>query len=201
MLTGFNPMISREEIERIKQLRDSGAPAPRPADPPEPAAPAYRERINGREQTGLYALGGTNELLENDVKNNLRERLKKLGLWWRFNGLIKQLQGIQQAVQDSAEPEQIRTIQLRSRHIRVYIGMDKISDPEGAYVRIPDLNTVVGAVLQDTCGLCVKDQAEAHKCPLRLALRAMTTVSEREVSPARNGCIYKSMTVSEEWEL
>lgn len=200
--------ITPEEIERVKRLRDSGAvPPPRKPEVKQQAAAAppieparYRERMNGREQAALYSLGGANELLDQNVPDGLKRRLEKLGLWWRFKGLTTQLRGIQETVQDSAEDDQLRTIALRCRHINIYIGMDRVGDPEGTWVRIPDLNTLMAAVLNDTCGLCVKNSAEADHCELRRALRAMTTISSREVSPARNGCIYKSMTIMEEIE-
>lgn len=199
----FPSPISAEEIERVKQLRDSGAVPPArdkaagnhvPKDEPE------RSRLNGREQAGLYSLGGANELLAKNVPDGLMKRLQKLGLWWRFKGLTKQLRNIQLAVQESAEKEQFETINKRCQHISVYVGMDRVGDPEGTWVRIPDLNTVCGAVLSDTCGLCVKTAGEADHCELRRALRAMTTISSREINPARNGCIFKSMTIMEEIE-
>lgn len=199
------PPITAEEIERVKKLRDSGAapPEPHPAlrEGSGRRLDDSRERLNGREQAGLYALGGANELLAVNVPDGLEKRLQKLRLWWRFRGLCKQMRNIQQAVQDSAEEAQIRTIKLRCNHISVFVGMDRVGDPDGTWVRIPDLNTVMEAVLEDTCGLCVKTSAEADHCELRKALRAMTTISSREISPARNGCIFKSMTLAEEWEL
>ena len=213
MLNQWKPLISPEEIERVKKLRDAGVlPVSGVKKEPEKKGPSQaqgadhdvrltRERLNGKEQAGLYSLGGANELLAVNVPDGLERRMRKLGLWWRYEGLRKQLQGIQRMIQDSAEKEQIRTINIRCRHISVYVGMDRVGDPEAAYVRIPDLNTVIRSVLSDTCGLCVKNAAEAGKCELRAAMRAMTTISEREVSPARNGCIYKSMTLAEEWEL
>lgn len=195
--------ISPEEIERVKKLRDSGAApaAPKPV-PREIRRPAdeHRERMNGREQAGLYSLGGANELLAQNVPDGLGKRLRKLGLWWRYQGLIRQLRNIQEAVQDTADKDQIRTIALRCRHVNIFVGMDRVGDPDGTWVRIPDLNTLMGAVLNDTCGLCVKTSAEADHCELRRALRAMTTISNREISPARNGCIFKSMTVMEQVE-
>ena len=199
--------ITPEEIERVKRLRDQGAAPPaaqtqQKQDGRAIVPPVQRgERLNGREQAGLYSLGGANELLADNVSTGLERRLKKLGLWWRFKGLASQLQKIQEAVQESAEDAQIKTIALRCRHTSVYVGMDRVGDPDGTWVRIPDLNVLMKAVLSDTCDLCTKDQAEANKCELRQALRAMTTISSREISPARNGCIYKSMTLAEEWEL
>lgn len=209
----FASPISAEEIERVKRLRDSGAaPPPRQKTEHEalrsevlragnPQDDMTRERMNGREQAGLYSLAGANELLEHNVPDGLQRRMQKLGLWWRFSGLTKQLRGIQTAIQESAETDQLLTIFKRCQHVSTYVGMDRVGDPDGTWVRIPDLNTVCEAVLSDTCGLCVKTGAEADHCQLRKALRAMTTISSREVAPARNGCIYKSMTIMEEIEV
>lgn len=221
-MTRLPKMPSPEEIERIKQLRDAGAPAPAPRQREEQrtqglsplkvylAKKAIRdvaqsldrpagERLNGREQQALYALGGANELLFDNVPAGLEGRMRKLRLWWRFKGAAKILANIQEQVQNSAEEAQIRTIRMRSQHLNVHIGMDSVKDPDGTWVRICDLNTVLRYLLEDTCGLCVRDSAEADRCPLRQALRAMTTISDREISRAKNGCIYKSLTLWDEF--
>ena len=212
-------MPSPEEIERIKMLRDAGAPAPAPAPETKKAGlPRYRQRyklpprdeefdrslisrMNGREQAGLLSLGAANALLSENVPDGLEKRIRKLRAWWRYKGAMKTLQRVQDLVEQSAEDDQRLTLSLRVRHLNVHIGMDRVLDPEGTWVRVPDLNTVIGTVLEDHCGLCMLDDAGAQKCELRKALRAMTTISEREVAPAANGCLYKRMNVMDEWEL
>lgn len=219
-MTNAQRLISPEEIERVKKLRDAGA-APPPSPGTERAAKAPRvrlrelrllpprdegfdarqiRRMNGRETAGLLALAACNSLLIENVPAGLEQRMKRMRIWWRFRGAQRQLQRVQDLLEQSCEDEQRLTLAMRVRHLTVHIGMDRVQDPEGMWVRIPDLNTVCRAVLEDTCGLCMKDEAEALACPLRQSLRAMTTLTEDDGGKGRNGCIYKKLNVMEGWE-
>ena len=149
------------------------------------------KRMNGKEQTGLNALCGAKILLEMDAGENLKLRLQRLGLWWRYCGLLSQLKKLELLIEESAEPEQIRTLNKRAQHISVFVGMDKIHDPEATYARIEDLSQVCMAALNDTCGLCAKDEQEARKCPLQKALRSLTTLEDKRMI---NGCMFREYT-------
>lgn len=211
------PLISPEEIERIKKLRAAGAPPPLPADQKTPASVRLREfrrlpprdedfdekqiqRMNGRETSGILALGGCNALLDDNVPAGLKQRMQRMRIWWRYRGAVRQLQRVQDLLEQSCEDDQRMTLAMRVRHLNVHIGMDRVHDPEGMWVRIPDLNIVCQTVLEDTCGLCMKDEKEALACPLRQALRAMTTLTEDAGGKGKNGCIYKKLNVMEGWE-
>ena len=149
------------------------------------------KRMNGKEQTGLNALCGAKILLEMDAGEALKLRLKRLGLWWRWQGLIRQIKSMEVAIEESADPEQIKTLAKRAQHLTVFVGMDKIHDPEATYCRIEDISELAYAVLNDTCGLCVKDEKEARKCPLQKALRSLTTLEDKRMI---NGCMFREYT-------
>jgi hypothetical protein len=97
-------------------------------------------------------------------------------------------------LEESADREQLRTLALRARHLRAYVGYEKAGqDAEGTWFLLDDINTIAYQVLQDTCGLCVKRGAEAQKCPLQKALRSCTTLhDDRQI----DGCVFKPYTDS-----
>ncbi len=157
-------------------------------------------RMNGREMAGLLSMGGANALLRDNVPAGLERRLKRLGLWWRYKGLLTQLENLQATVEESAEDEQRATVALRVRHLNVFVGMDAVKDPNATWIRIPDLNVLCGAVLEDTCGLCTATAAEAHRCAVRAALLSSSTVDRSEFKPGANGCPFGGMNLLGETE-
>lgn len=162
--------------------------------------PDQISRMNGREMAGLFSLGGAVSLLAENVPAGLEKRLRTLGIWWRIRGLTAQLRGIQNLIEESAEDEQRITVRRRCQHLTVYIGMDGIKDPDATYIRIEDLNVIISAVLEDTCGLCEANREEARKCPLRQALRACTTIDKDGFKIGKNGCEFRGMNILDETE-
>lgn len=187
------PMISWKEIERIKKLRDSGAPPP--------AAPEqHGERLTSRELRAIYTMAGAKILLESQDIEPLKKRMTKMRLWWRLRGATKTLHKIFDQVLTSGDAEQARTMWLRAKHMTISVDEDRREDPEGrsTWVHISDLNLLVSVVLDSTCEMCVKDEREAADCPLRRALKSMTTLSSMDVNPGRNGCLFRGLTVMDE---
>ena len=188
--------ITPEEIERVKKLRDSGAA---------PAAPAVLrtgERLNSREVKAMYTMGGARLLMESPEMDGLKKRLQKLRLWWRFRGAVRAVQTCFDRVLDDGEPEQNRAMKLRYRHMIASVHENKREDPEGltTWVHIKDLNLVIRRVLEDTCDMCMLNEEEATACPLRKALKSMTTLSALDTRPGKNGCLFRGLTVMEQIE-
>ena len=194
---GFLPgPITPEEIERVKKLRDSGAVPVRQVQPDD------GERLTSREIKALYTISGAKLLLASDAMDALTRRFKKLKLWWRYRGAVRTLQTCINQVIDSSDREQRRALPLKTVNMIASVHERKREDPQGltTWVYIKDLNLVVRRVLDDTCDLCMLDEEEAAVCPLRKALKAMTTLSTMDVSPGRNGCLFRGMTVMNEVE-
>ena len=194
---GFLPgPITPEEIERVKKLRDSGAVPVRQVQPDD------GERLTSREIKALYTISGAKLLLASDAMDALTRRFKKLKLWWRYRGAVRTLQTCINQVIDSSDREQRRALPLKTVNMIASVHERKREDPQGltTWVYIKDLNLVVRRVLDDTCDMCVLDEEEAAVCPLRKALKAMTTLSTMDVSPGRNGCLFRGMTVMNEVE-
>ena len=194
---GFLPgPITPEEIERVKKLRDSGAVPVRQVQPDD------GERLTSREIKALYTISGAKLLLASDAMDALTRRFKKLKLWWRYRGAVRTLQTCINQVIDSSDREQRRALPLKTVNMIASVHERKREDPQGltTWVYIKDLNLVVRRVLDDTCDMCVLDEEEAAVCPLRKALKAMTTLSTMDVSPGRNGCLFRGMTVMDEVE-
>lgn len=189
--------ITPEEIERVKRLRDSGAVPPPKAKPADDG-----ERLTSREMKALYSISGAKLLLASDAMDALTRRFKKLKIWWRYRGAVRTLQTCIDQVIESSDSEQKRSLPLKSVNMIASVHERKREDPQGltTWVYIKDLNLVVRRVLDDTCDLCVLDEEEAACCPLQKALKAMTTLSTLEVSPGRNGCLFRGMTVMDEIE-
>ena len=194
---GFLPgPITPEEIERVKKLRDSGAVPVRQVQPDD------GERLTSREIKALYTISGAKLLLASDAMDALTRRFKKLKLWWRYRGAVRTLQTCINQVIDSSDREQRRALPLKTVNMIASVHERKREDPQGltTWVYIKDLNLVVRRVLDDTCDLCVLDEEEAACCPLQKALKAMTTLSTLDISPGRNGCLFRGMTVMDEVE-
>ena len=197
MSSGILPgPITPEEIERVKKLRDSGAVPVRQVQPDD------GERLTSREIKALYTISGAKLLLASDAMDALTRRFKKLKLWWRYRGAVRTLQTCINQVIDSSDREQRRALPLKTVNMIASVHERKREDPQGltTWVYIKDLNLVVRRVLDDTCDMCVLDEEEAAVCPLRKALKAMTTLSAMDVSPGRNGCLFRGMTVMNEVE-
>lgn len=194
---GFLPgPITPEEIERVKKLRDSGAVPVRQVQPDD------GERLTSRELKALYTISGAKLLLASDAMEALTRRFKKLKLWWRYRGALRTLQTCINQVIDSSDREQRRALPLKTVNMIASVHERKREDPQGltTWVYIKDLNLVVQRVLEDTCDMCVLDKEEAAVCPLQKSLKAMTTLSTLDVSPGRNGCLFRGMTVMNEVE-
>ena len=152
---------------------------------------AYHDRLRPDEQAAVIKMNGSWLLLD-EAGQEAEVRLKKLGIYWMYKGMLGLLRKICRIMKASAEPEQYKTLVLRCQHLRSYVGYEKAgSDEEGTWFLKDDINLICRTVLEDTCGLCAKKGAEAKHCPLQKALRACTTLpDEREI----DGCMFKPYT-------
>ena len=155
--------------------------------------PPFRERLRGDEQKGLTTLYGC-DLFMQDALRLLGRRMEKMGVLWRYKGLLKQFYNLMHEVQDTAEPEQIASIAARARHTHGYIGIERAADPKDAtYVVVDDLNVLCRTILDDTCGLCTRTGKEAASCPIQKALRGCTTLMRGKCI---DGCMFKEYSDS-----
>ena len=150
--------------------------------------PPFRDRMRGTEMGALMRMEGARSLLT-EAGTEIEYRAKKAKLWWRYRGLVNQLEKLISEIENTCEAEQLETLAVRLTKITANVGVDKAGEVNGAHwFMVDDINEVCHAVLEDTCTLCQKKGAEAKKCPLQRALKSMTTLQDkREI----DGCIFK----------
>lgn len=151
------------------------------------------ERLRAAEHEALIGLNGAKVLIEGAM-GAVEKRARKVKAWGLIRSGLGMLRKGILRLEESADREQLRTLALRARHLRAYVGYEKAGqDAEGTWFLLDDINTIAYQVLQDTCGLCVKRGAEAKKCPLQKALRSCTTLhDDRQI----DGCVFKPYTDS-----
>lgn len=149
----------------------------------------FHERFRAHEQKGLTTMNGC-KMFMRDAGEALEKRMKKMGIWWRYQGLCRQYEQMCYEVELTAEPEQYATLVLRGSTTMAYIGVERVSSSHdgGTYVMTDNLNVICRKVLEDTCSFCQKKGAEAEKCPLQAALKACTTLPD---DTKIDGCMFK----------
>lgn len=152
---------------------------------------SYQDRLRPQEQDAILKMNGAWLLLDESM-GNAEIRLKKLGVYWMYKGMLGCLKKLCRIMEASAEPEQYKTLALRCKNMRSYVTYEKVNNgEEGTWFLTEYINTIAMAALESTCELCTKKGNDARNCPLQKALRACTSLPDDRII---DGCMFKPYT-------
>jgi hypothetical protein len=154
--------------------------------------PPFRERFRGREQSALNSLNGCYRFMA-DCRGDLEKRLGRMGAVERYDKIMADLSTLISEITGTADPDEVATIILRGRKTTAYIGTEKAGQDEaGIWMPLAEINYLLAVLIEDKCGmLCDKKGKDAQTCPIQKALKACTTLMDKQVI---DGCMFRPYT-------
>ncbi len=136
-----------------------------------------RVRLPAQCITALIGLGGAIVLWKQNA-DIMAPTLKKMGLWDKTRCAEGLMRWILDRICRNMCVRQNLAIQENTRDMIISVGVK----PAPRCINVPQdvADELVGAVMRDTCNMCLKDEREAGKCPLRKALDAVPGVVSDE---------------------
>lgn len=147
-------------------------------------------RMNGNEYESLRALFGLCSEWKRAI-NTLERRFKGIDHGWRDARLIETLLfKLLDKVVLTIESDQLKRISkdLKNTHVKVSIGKDATDDPMYTYMPARSLKVLINTAAAAECAFCDKNEGEARKCPLRIAMNSTLAHDLKTVE----GCEYRA---------
>lgn len=148
--------------------------------------------IEGGELSQLQFLHSLYRVLNDD--DSLKKRLGRIGIWWRYKGLVKQLEGVIGRAFATIEPETRRKIEYiwSRQELRVQNSGAPV-DSTGDMLYVP--KTAVIALCkhcqQESCGICMGNHNDRKDCQYRKGLLGMALPDLRREEKKSGKCVGK----------
>ena len=129
--------------------------------------------LRGREATQLSFMWSLYKVLRDD--QSLKSRMASIGLWWRYKGLLKQLENMCRACFNTVPDEAYRRFDaaLQMQDIQVVVRGGAV-DSTGDYMAVPRSAMLdVLSVASKECLLCDGGHQDKKKCLYRKAIKKL----------------------------
>lgn len=130
---------------------------------------------------------------------SLKPRLASIGKWWRWRGIIKQMENIFDEMWMTIEPakrDQINAV-WANQEIQI-VNAGQAVDPTGDYMRIPRKAIIHWGQhgQRESCAMCMGNHADRKDCLFRKGMAEMAIPDLRNMEKRLGKCMGKMFS----WE-
>lgn len=146
--------------------------------------------IEGREVTQLQFMHSLYRCLKDDL--SLKKRMGKLGIWWRYKGLLSQLHNLFDTAWHSIPPDVRERINVvwSQQELRI-VNASQATDPTGDRLMVP--KSVIINMAQDLqnerCAMCLGTNSDRKDCKFRRAMVDMAIPDLRREEKRSGKCM------------
>lgn len=148
--------------------------------------------LHGAEVTQMQFIHSLFRCLKDE--NSLDERLKSIGLLWRYKGIMKQLANMFDALWKTVEPEKRERMNIiwSQQELRI-VNSSQAVDPTGDMMMIPKAAIVNMAkeLQKEKCSICMGTNNDRKDCVYRRAMIEMSIPDIRREEKKSGKCMGK----------
>lgn len=146
--------------------------------------------LHGSEVTQMQFIHSLYKCLKDE--NSLESRLKSIGMWWRYKGLVTQLANMFDALWKTVEPEKRVRMNMiwEQQELRIVNGSQAV-DPTGDLMMIPKTAIVNMAreLQKEKCAICMGNNNDRKDCMFRRAMVDMAIPDIRREEKKSGKCM------------